>query len=211
MKKMTKILALVLALALVLSLGACSKKATIDGTWIYSMDLMKAMNASPDAAQMAEEFEKYADAFKDVVVKVKLDLTADGKYTFGVDEESAKEAMPKMIEGMKKILPDMLKDMLGEDVDINEFLEAQGMTMDDMLASFTEEMNTDDMAAELAEATEKGTYKFENGKLSFTPENGDAYEWAVELNGSELKVTELAGDADMIEALKGLLPLTFKK
>lgn len=211
MKKMTKILALVLALALVLSLGACSKKATIDGTWIYSMDLMKAMSASPDAAQMAEEFEQYADAFKDVVVKVKLDLTADGKYTFGVDEESAKEAMPKMIEGMKKILPDMLKQMLGEDVDIDEFLKSQGKTMDDMLASFTEEMNTDDMAAELAEATEKGTYKFENGKLSFTPENGDAYEWTVELNGSELKVTELAGDADMIEALKGLLPLTFKK
>ena len=208
MKKMMKFLSLALVLMLVLSLAACSGKSTIDNTWKYDLDFAKAMSMSGEDEEIPDEFK---DAFKDITVQVVMDLKADGTYTLGVDEESAKAAVPKMVDAMKAVLPDLLKTMFGEDTDIDALLAQQNMTMDDVLKQFTEELDADELTEELTKSAEKGTYTFEEGKLTLTPEEGNAVVYTAELSGSKLTITAIEGESDMNEALKAMLPLEFYK
>jgi uncharacterized lipoprotein YehR (DUF1307 family) len=210
MKKITKLIALVLALALVLSLTACAGKASIVGTWKYTLDFKKLMEASGElSTEGGEDNQEMVDAmvklFDGLTMVLVLDLKEDKSFTMSTDEASLKAAN----ELIKERLPEFLKTMFGGEENLNAML-GEGQTLDDLVNSYSEEFNADDMKLEET----KGTYTYEEGKLVLTPEDGEATTMTVELSAKELKVTALDSkdaDDDMAEALKSVLPMVFTK
>lgn len=211
MKKITKLIALVLALALVLSLTACAGKASIVGTWKYTLDFKKLMEASGElSTEGGEDNQEMVDAmvklFDGLTMVLVMDLKEDNTFVLSTDEASLKAAA----EQMKERIPDLLKTMFGGEEGLNAMLETSGQTMDEITESFSEQFNVDDMKLEET----KGTYTYEEGKLVLTPEDGEATTMTVELSAKELKVTALDSkdaDDDMAEALKSVLPMVFTK
>ena len=211
MKKLTKLLALVLALALVFSLTACAGKASIVGTWKYTMDynkLMESMSETEGTDAEDEDMKGLVDAmnklFEGLTMVIVLDLKEDNSFTMSTDEASMKAAN----ELIKERMPDFLKSMFGED-GLNAML-GEGQTMDDLVNSYSEEFNTDDMEMEET----KGTYTYADGKLVLTPEGEEAATMTVELSAKELKVTAIDAkedDEDMMEAFSKMLPMVFTK
>ena len=211
MKKLTKLLALVLALALVFSLTACAGKPSIVGTWKYTMDynkLMESMSETEGTDAEDEDMKGMLDAmnklFEGLTMVIVLDLKEDNTFTMSTDEASMKAAN----ELIKERMPDFLKSMFGED-GLNAML-GEGQTMDDLVNNYAEEFNTDDMEMEET----KGTYTYEDGKLVLTPEGEEAATMTVELSAKELKVTAIDAkedDEDMMEAFSKMLPLVFTK
>lgn len=211
MKKLTKLLALVLALALVFSLTACAGKTSIVGTWKYTMDynkLMESMSETEGTDAEDEDMKGLVDAmnklFEGLTMVIILDLKEDNTFTMSTDEASMKAAN----ELIKERMPDFLKSMFGED-GLNAML-GEGQTMDDLVNNYAEEFNTDDMEMEET----KGTYTYEDGKLVLTPEGEEAATMTVELSAKELKVTAIDAkedDEDMMEAFSKMLPLVFTK
>lgn len=211
MKKLTKLLALVLALALVLSLTACAGKASIVGTWKYTMDynkLMESMSEEEGTDAEDEDMKGLVDAmnklFEGLTMVIVLDLKEDNTFTMSTDEASMKAAN----ELIKERMPDFLKSMFGED-GLNAML-GEGQTMDDLVNNYAEEFNTDDMEMEET----KGTYTYADGKLVLTPEGEEAATMTVELSAKELKVTAIDAkedDEDMMEAFSKMLPMVFTK
>ena len=211
MKKLTKLLALVLALALVFSLTACAGKTSIVGTWKYTMDynkLMESMSEEEGTDAEGEDMKGLVDAmnklFEGLTMVIVLDLKEDNSFTMSTDEASMKAAN----ELIKERMPDFLKSMFGED-GLNAML-GEGQTMDDLVNSYSEEFNTDDMEMEET----KGTYTYEDGKLVLTPEGEEAATMTVELSAKELKVTAIDAkedDEDMMEAFSKMLPMVFTK
>ena len=211
MKKLTKLLALVLALALVFSLTACAGKTSIVGTWKYTMDynkLMESMSETEGTDAEDEDMKGMLDAmnklFEGLTMVIVLDLKEDNTFTMSTDEASMKAAN----ELIKERMPDFLKSMFGED-GLNAML-GEGQTMDDLVNSYAEEFNTDDMEMEET----KGTYTYADGKLVLTPEGEEAATMTVELSAKELKVTAIDAkedDEDMMEAFSKMLPMVFTK
>ena len=211
MKKLTKLLALVLALALVFSLTACAGKTSIVGTWKYTMDynkLMESMSETEGTDAEDEDMKGMLDAmnklFEGLTMVIVLDLKEDNSFTMSTDEASMKAAN----ELIKERMPDFLKSMFGED-GLKAML-GEGQTMDDLVNNYAEEFNTDDMEMEET----KGTYTYADGKLVLTPEGEEAATMTVELSAKELKVTAIDAkedDEDMMEAFSKMLPMVFTK
>ena len=212
MKKLTKLLALVLALALVFSLTACAGKTSIVGTWKYTMDynkLMESMSETEGTDAEDEDMKGLVDAmnklFEGLTMVIVLDLKEDNTFTMSTDEASMKAAN----ELIKERMPEFLKTMFGGEEKLNAML-GEGQTMDDLVNNYAEEFNTDDMEMEET----KGTYTYEDGKLVLTPEGEEAATMTVELSAKELKVTAIDAkedDEDMMEAFSKMLPMVFTK
>ncbi|MBO4419098.1 MAG: hypothetical protein J5789_04670 [Oscillospiraceae bacterium] len=216
MKKYTKLFALILALCLVFSLAACSKSgASVVGVWKYTLDFSKAMESAgstADLSALGSMGDSLVDAFKDMNIILVLDLREDNTCKFYVDEASARAAVDQMMSKMGDILPGLLASMLGvSEAEIMEMLEAEGVSMDDVMAEMMGQFSTEDLVSQLAENSKEGTYRFENGKLYLTEtgkaENTDKF-LAVELNGNEMRVTDVVG-VEGFESYKTLLPMVF--
>lgn len=220
MKKITKLLALVLALALVFSLTACAKQATITGSWKYVMDMSKVLESAgmmdeADGSGMytAEQLQAIKDAygkiFEGLNLTMILDLKEDGTYTMDMDEASQKAAADTLSARLPEVLPELFAAMLGISVDeLPAALETLGMSMDDLTNS--EEYSAEEMLGDFSSETEKGTYTFEEGKLVLTPEDGDVVTMTVELSATELKVTAFESkDEEEAEVYKAMLPMVF--
>lgn len=215
MKKITKILALVLALALVFSLTACGK-TTIVGNWKYNLDFMKLMEASgqisdtegdgEDAAYMKTLVDAMKKLYEGLNMVIVLDLKEDNTFTMGTDEASMKAAGEKIKERAPEVLPEVLKAMFGEE-QLNAMMESEGKTIEDYAAQFAEQFDVSDMEMDAV----KGTYTYEEGKLVLTAEDGESTTMKVELSSSELKVTDIEGGEDMAESFKAILPMVFSK
>lgn len=228
MKKLAKLLALLLALTMMLSLAACKetdeKNAgantteaanSIVGSWKFTLNLDKALAVAGDTEEL-QGLEELGDSFmemmKELSIVMVLDLKADDTYTFQIDEDSAKEAISSMMSKMKEIFPKLMADMLGmSEEDVMAQLEAAGTSVDSLMEQAIGQMDTDQMLKDMTKDSSKGTYRFADGKLFLTEEGkveNPADYAEVELNGNELKITKLA-DNESFESLKDLLPLVF--
>ena len=230
MKKLTKILSLTLVLALVLSLTACAAlgagKASIEGTWKYNMDVMKMMEASGEMDDMfGEDSDMTEDQMQDLVKVFKklfdgvdlimvLDLKEDKTFTMAMDETAAKAAGEKLSERMPEIMPELIAAMFGGQDALNEMMEEYGMTMDDITSLFGDEFNAEDLLEGLEDASVKGSYTYDNGKLVLSSEDSadEPATLTVELSAEELKVTAIDSanaDEEELEMFKSLLPVVF--
>ena len=223
MKKLSKLPASLLALALLLSLAACSGGSKIAGVWTCTMDVKKAMEASGDLSAASDDASsEEAQALQDVLnqmcegvtMQMVLNLKEDDSYTLKVDETSAKAAADAMQSNLSAILPNLLSAMFNVPVDqLDDALSSLGVSLDEMIRSTSEQFNVQELVDQLAQNGSKGSYRFEDGKLYLTEEGKteDAAQYlTVELGENEFKVTETNG----VEAFKDLAqqtPLVFTK
>ena len=229
MKKTTKILALVLTLAMVLSLAACAGSAGITGSWKYNMDMPELMKKSTEASasssedsglteeqlkNMADTFAKVFDGINMVAV---LDLKDDNSFKLSMDEASVKAATEALSTRLPDMMPDLLAAMFGTTTDkLDDMLAEWGTSVDDMMKEMEDEFSPDAMLEDLDVEDVTGTYRYEEGKLILTPKAEEGEEskdvtLTVELNGNELKVTALDGEVEDSEMYKALLPLVFTR
>ena len=111
---MKKAIYLVLTLCLVFSLTACAGKASIVGTWKYTMDynkLMESMSEEEGTDAEDEDMKGLVDAmnklFEGLTMVIVLDLKEDNTFTMSTDEASMKAAN----ELIKERMPEFLKTM----------------------------------------------------------------------------------------------------
>lgn len=220
MKKTTKLLALVLALALVFSLTACAKQATITGSWKYSVDFMKLFNLEAEetteetqdpeeAAAMEAMLSTMKKMYDGLSMDIILDLKEDNTFTMTTDEDALKTTGEKLKERAKEYAPELLKAMFGEEM-LNAMLEEEGKTMEEYANEYADQMDVSDMEID----TVSGTYSYEEGKLVLSVEGEKPVTLTVELSAKELKVTAIESeeiDEEDLETYKALLPLVFVK
>ena len=205
---MKKLFAILLTLAMLLSLAACSKsggsgggKPTVVGTWKGTMNLAAAMAA---ANQM--EFDEPLE------LGVTFTYNADGTYSARLDEDSFEDFAETMVDLMIELSISMSGN---PDYDLEAELAKEGMTMEEFREQLKTSMNIDQMREE---AEENGFYKYEEGKI-YTAEDKDDLEAGdyieithVTLTSSKMTVTDIEQDGEkMSEAMPDMFPMVFKK
>ena len=152
--KRNRILALLLALVMLLSLAACgSKKPSVVGLWEAEVDMRDQMVEQMDASVGgSKSFGEYLDSFVWVLT---LELREDGSYTLSYD-------IDREVDAFRSAVVDYMRDMINEQVgmEVSDELIAQalGMPLEDYAQSIIDAM-TD--AAE----SESGVYQNKDGKL----------------------------------------------
>lgn len=181
MKKLTKILALVLCLAMVLSLGACAKQASpAVGSWKCALDMKDLAEKSTAAAaeqeqDMTEEQQKamadvMSQLFEGSSMTVVLDLKEDQNYTMTMDEESVKATLNNMSAKLPELMPQLLAAMFGMSLDdLKESLAEMNMDLDDMMEEMGDEFSAESLLEGMEMDSETGTWRYEEGKLYLTP------------------------------------------
>lgn len=226
MKKITKLLALLLALTLVFSLAACSRQSPVVGAWKYSMDLAEMMKAAgtldagedDDGLFSADQLQALPDVyfrmFDGLTMVIVLDLQRNHTYTMEMDEDAGRAAMEALDARLPELVPEMLAVLYDMPVEeLPDFLAAYGLTLDDLIDS--ERFSAEEMLGGMDFEPVCGAYTYEEGKLILTPEDSsDPTVLTVELSPTELKVTAIESrdtDEEDLELLVSLLPLIFAK
>ncbi len=234
MKKFTKILALVLCLAMVFALCACGdsgekkdgeEKEVVKtdselfvGTWECKVDVTDQLNA-----ELAYEFADAADyiEFDAVYCVFTLTLKDDGTYelSIGMDKSSQKEFESALEEGLYAYLEDALvleQEQLGMSDEEYEaaYMETYGMTpaelCDETIAQVLDEFDLDDLFGDETE----GNWKAKDGKLFMTDDlddeisDGDYDEYE---DLSEDGFTLVKGFTDGVEDDGDMYPMVFTK
>lgn len=191
-KTLSIVLALVLALSAVMLFSGCGIEKKVVGTWKTTIDFTDKLNemlTADGGEEMAEYF-----TIKDYKFDVVLAINEDGTYKMSADEASIKTAMTnigtQLTEGMVKMLEDMFKDA-GMDMTVEEYLDMQGMTMDDLTKEMMDSINEEDFTG--MEST--GTYVIEDTKIKLTEvgEDGTAVTDIYEYVDGTIKVVEING------------------
>lgn len=202
---MKKLFALLLTLVMLLSLAACTPsgggETTIVGTWTGSMDM---------SAMLGMLIQ--TDVDEDITCKMIFTFSEDGKFTAKMDEKSALAAMDAMVD----VMIDIIKDAYAQqDMDLEEMLAAEGMTMADLKEQYREQMDLDDMFDGI---TEEACYKYENGKIYIADSKEDLEEedyatvYIASLAGKTLTITDIEADGESAaEMLPDMFPMIFKK
>ena len=212
MKKFTaKLLALMLALALVLSLTACggSDQKKLVGSWECELDFAPLYNDGMEA----EEGGEYL-MVESLPMVLQMTFREDGTCTMSVSKESLTNAVEIMKDAMKTGMEDYLMAMLGDAVEgltVDDILALMGTTMDDLIDSLV----TEEVIAEMADdMVSEGNYMAEDGKLYVS----DSLDEAVDVAEDDYSTYTLKGDTltletatDMDEDSAMLYPMTFKK
>ena len=209
MKKHTvKLLALLLALAMMLSLAACgSEQKKLVGTWEGTLDLASAYNEAMSAEAIVDQYL----TIDELNIVVLMTFREDGTYDMTVTDESIDNVMVHLREVFKQGIGEYLMMILGEDVD--------GMTLDEVLEmlefdldAMVEESITPEMIEELSsELTASGTFSAEDGKLYMSDGFGEGEVATFDfysLEGDTLTL-ESSGVAD--ESTEMMYPMVFRR
>ena len=236
MKKLTKLLALVLCLALVLSLGACAKQASPAlGSWKCTLDLKELSEKATAAAAekqadgegqslTEEQLKNLTDImgklYEGCSMTILLDLKEDQSYTLSMDEASIKATVTNMGNKLPELMPELLAAMFGQSLDgLKESLAEMNMSLDDMMKEMGDSLNAEELLKNLtpkADASEDKTGTETTEAPVETQASADAEAaqeicMTVEFNGSEMKVTAMDGKSEDLEDFKEILPLIFTK
>ncbi len=196
---MKKLLCVLLAVVMLLSLTACSKPLSeeIVGEWVVELHI------NGDLLEL-ENFDT------DVTFPVLITFTDDGEVTMEAYDELEDETSEALTQAFKDYMLDILYDTLGEDGatkdEIDELIQSQtGMTSEEYVESYMEGVNLYD---ELAEAVEsEGEYEVDDDKMIIEID-GDEIE--VEIKGDTMTFVE-ADDEDKWEALGFEFPIELKR
>ena len=178
----------------------------IVGVWKYAIEMRKMLDLSGDAGDMPEEMK---GAFDGLSFDMIADLKADGTYALYLDQDSVKTTGEKLTENMRNVIPALIEAEAKEaGITVEDFLAAQNMTMDQVVDQFMTSFDSEEILKGSVEIKENGTYVYEDGKINFQPESGDAQVWTVTVNGNEMTLTEVE---DSNEQIAALLPMTWTK
>ena len=187
------------------------------GTWAYTLDYGKLMESvsEEELAQLGEMGEAVMEVYNGMTMEVVMDLRADGSFTFGIDEDSARDAVEEMIPKMAEIMVPLIASMSGMSVeDLEAELNKQGMTMDNFVEQFMGEINPDELVEQISESTKSGSWRYVDGKLYLVEDGGsvdpDQY-MTIEPGNATLTVTAVPSNDASDEMYKSLLPMEFTR
>ncbi len=218
MKKLTKLLALVLCLALVLSLGACAKQASPAlGSWKCTLDLKELSEKATAAAAekqadgegqslTEEQLKNLTDImgklYEGCSMTILLDLKEDQSYTLSMDEASIKATVTNMGNKLPELMPELLAAMFGQSLDgLKESLAEMNMSLDDMMKEMGDSLNAEELLKSLEITSQDGTWRYEEGKLYLTPK-ADASEDKTGTETTEAPVeTQASADAEAAQEI----------
>lgn len=180
---------------------------TIVGAWQYNMDFSKLLKAIQEDAATGESRNSLSDLYDGLSVLLILDFREDGTFLATADEASVAEADRELEEKLNYGLPELIAAMNGMTPEEYEAQLAEGgLTMEDMVAQWKEEVNAENRFEDLLNSA-AGTYTYDGDLLYLTSEDGEAVVYTVELSADELKITAIEGETDATP--KSLLPLIF--
>lgn len=207
--KIKKLLALLLAMVMVLSMAACSDsedkdgEETIVGTWQCEIDMSNYMNEY--FASSGTGYEDYMK-FEDLTVVVLMTFEEDGTAIGSLDESSvdalAANLQQTFTDGMLKIVEEQLTQS-NPGMTLEEALEASGLSKDELLEQIGGLIDTDYMIESLMGSfTHEGDYTVDGDRL-YRYEDEEKYD-VFELDGDTLTLLECGGsdsgdDAVMVE------------
>ena len=205
---MKKLFAILLALAMLLSLAACSTsggsgggKPTIVGTWKGSMNMGAVL-------EMALQMEIDEPISCSMIYTFK----EDGTTSVSVDEDS----LADMMEALTDVVIGMMGEMFGEEFDFEAMLEEEGMTEEEFREQIMASMNLEDMMGNMS--VENGYYKYEDGKLYNAAEKEDLENLEelpcihVTLKGNTMTFTDIEQDGESAaEIMPDMFPMVFTK
>lgn len=184
-----------------------AEPVTIVGTWQYNMDFGKLLKAIQEDAATGESANSLPDLYDGLSVLLILDFREDGTFLATADEASVAEAGRELEEKLIYVLPELIAALNGMTPEEYEArLAEEGLTMDDMVAQYAEEVNAENRFDDMLNAA-AGTYAYDGDLLYLTSEDGDTLVCTVELSAGELKFTDIEGETG--DAPDGLLPLIF--
>ena len=174
------------------------------GLWQGSVPLDLMMN--DDSA--SESTLAFLSLVPDADMKMNFEFKQNGELAFSLDADSIHSLFETMFENLPAILPSLYG--LSEE-EFAQMLEAQGMTMDDLIELMRQQINYEDLASELTEASATGCYTVSGDRIYVdnSPEAlSDQSNYMVyRVDGSTLTLLELVGEEnDSITSLKTLLP-----
>ncbi len=211
MKKTSKLVALLLVLAMVLSLTACGNPAkNLYGTWSSEFDLSEAL-----AQEMGDEFADFDAPF---AFTIYFDFNEDGTCKMYVDQDEFSADMTTWIDELVAYAVDMMYDTFeqqGVDKDTADSLlqEQFGMSIDEYMKSMiAESIDLESMAADF-ETT--GVYEVKGNKLYIAEDEIDknSYDiFSIEGDVLTIDMAEGAEASDVFSDIEGInYPFTFTR
>lgn len=179
------------------------------GLWQGSVPLDLMMN--DDSA--SESTLAFLSLVPDADMKMNFEFKQNGELAFSLDADSIHSLFETMFENLPAILPSLYG--LSEE-EFAQMLEAQGMTMDDLIELMRQQIDYEDLASELTEASATGYYTVSGDRIYVdnSPEAlSDQSNYMVyRVDGSTLTLLELVGDNnDSVSELEALLPWELTK
>lgn len=205
MKKGKRILALLLIMALAVSLCGCGNTAKkLYGTWEMTVDYSAAMEQ-----ELGDEYEDFHQDFDLIVL---FELKEDGTYSMYADEETTKEAFEEWINALVSYSVEMLYEQCKESgmtkADVDAFVEEEyGCSVEEyMLGEIYAEVDIDETIAEMKS---EGVFKAKGDKLYLDEGGYDIF--TVENDTLTIDIPEGAEieESEMIEGID--YPLVFTK
>lgn len=207
-KHTARLLALVLALVMMLSLTACGgEQKKLVGTWEGTLDLAPAYNEAMSAEVVVDQYL----TIDELNIVVLMTFREDGTYDLTVTDESIDHVMAHLREVLKKGIGEYLMMILGEEVEgmtIDEVLEMLEFDLDAMV----EESVTPEMIEELSsELTATGTYNAEDGKLYMSDGFGEGEAATFDYYSLEGDTLTLESPGVPDESTEMLYPMVFHR
>ena len=161
MMKKNRILALLLALAMLFALAACgeSKKPSVVGLWEAEVDMRQMMIDEMDKSVGGSiSFADYLDSF---LWDLTLELAEDGHYTLNYDITRSVEPFKSAVVSYMR---DVINSQVGYEVSDDVIAQALGMPLEDYAQTVVDQMIS-------TASTETGGYQDKNGCLIW--DNGE--------------------------------------
>lgn len=202
MKKLKKLSAVLLALAMVLAFAACGKSdLNVTGTWSMKLDLSAAMKE-----EMGSEFSDFDAPF---VFTVYLELNKNGSYKMYVDEKETEKDMEAFMDALADYFTEYLYSaMESQGIDratAQATLEAQvGMPVKDYaLQTIKESINVAELTASIVQ---EGVYEVKDGKFFMGVDKVDKQIYdLITVDGDKMTLNS-AADAAASPFFNGTIP-----
>ena len=179
-----------------IAITAASRESLL-GSWEGSIDITTYLNEQMATAGLGDYF-----VFSDMTMSVVMTFTEEGETTLAVDKDSVNDLMDSLLEQMKGGMNTMLQDLLDSyqiDMTVDEYLQASGTTLDELLEDSMDTAMSDDLFEELEQ---EGYYSIEDGLLFIADEkdekmaDDEANPYTIEDGVLTIEVSEENEDAE---------------
>lgn len=165
---MKRIIAVLLTLMMALGLTACgSDNAQVTGTWKWNCDITELFQ---EGVNQGAGMDLSVDAAVEMVFV--LALNEDGTYTLSVDREALAGSVRSYLDAMVPVAVEMVYQQLEDQgmnrADIDEAMEAEGVTVEEYVQQMLDAMDVDQMVDGLEDESESGYFRAAKGKLYFS-------------------------------------------
>lgn len=179
-----------------IAITAASRESLL-GSWEGSIDITTYLNEQMATAGLGDYF-----VFSDMTMSVVMTFTEEGETTLAIDKDSVNDLMDSLLEQMKGGMNTMLQDLLDSyqiDMTVDEYLQASGTTLDELLEDSMDTAMSDDLFEELEQ---EGYYSIEDGLLFIADEkdekmaDDEANPYTIEDGVLTIEVSEENEDAE---------------